>query len=199
METTTVNYAGAELDVPLFIANDWPFDLPLTAWPSFCGAGKGFGDWVVPDVVCGVLSSCVCYEHDCSWAVAPVNFPGFLAANVRFYKNLRSLVLANYDPDPEPHDVNWSLRPIGLATPGRIVQNLWLSARNVGRKLGRTRVETKCGLYFFAVQCFGWKHFVDRAPDTESPFDNLTVIDRKTTLKNAVISWQKKEQKPQIK
>lgn len=97
MDFIKITYFGAELEIPKFLLKHWPSekDLSLDQWPTFCGAGEGFGDLVVPDVRCGVNVSCVCFVHDIGWAIADRDNTGFLKSNSRFFFNLRSLLLAN--------------------------------------------------------------------------------------------------------
>lgn len=92
---TVQEYHGANLHLLSEIAEIFPTDLPLDRWPSYCGAGRK-GDRLVPEYVCGVCVSCVCYLHDIDWAVAD-GWRESLQANTRLYTNLKNLVLANYD------------------------------------------------------------------------------------------------------
>jgi hypothetical protein len=97
IKTAIIEYAGAKLEVPEFLVDIWPKDFQLKKWPTFCGAGDGLGDKIVPDHICGVRASCCCFEHDISWPLSANTFFAFMRCNMRFYRNLRALVLANYD------------------------------------------------------------------------------------------------------
>lgn len=92
MNTAKVEYHGAIIEVATFLVPFLSHDLPLNKWPSFCGAGDGIGDWIVPDKICGVVVSPECLDHDVSWAVSPNTYAAFQAANNRLLKNLVSRV-----------------------------------------------------------------------------------------------------------
>lgn len=93
IETTIIRYVGCNIEVPEFLAPLWPYELPIDKWPTFCGAGDGWGDRAVPDSICGVRIACICYEHDISWAITDGSFSEFMKSNLRLYCNARSLVL----------------------------------------------------------------------------------------------------------
>lgn len=57
IETTVITYGGAQIEIPEFLKDYWPLDQPLEEWPSFCGAGEGLGDKIVPEHICGVCVS----------------------------------------------------------------------------------------------------------------------------------------------
>ena len=97
IETRVINYASAKLEIPTFLTDLWPHALHPADWPTFCGAGDGLGDRIVPDHICSVSVSPCCFEHDISWALAENSFAAFMKANLRLWLNLRSLVLANYN------------------------------------------------------------------------------------------------------
>lgn len=89
--TTIINCHGAMLEVCAFLRPLWPFDLPLDKWPTFCGAGDGIGDIIVPDSLHGCHIAPACFQHDIEFSVCPNTRAAFLAANWRFYRNLRAL------------------------------------------------------------------------------------------------------------
>ncbi len=93
----TIDYHDAKLEVCSCLVDLWPSRLPLDKWPSFCGAGSGIGDWIIPENIAGVCCSCVCFDHDVSWAIADNTVKGAMDSNWRMYNNLRNLTLANYD------------------------------------------------------------------------------------------------------
>ena len=103
MEIVQINYAGALLEAPAFLAEKnhragplWPFDLPLAAWPTYCGAGDGLGDWLVSDTICGVRVCPACFIHDIEWAIARRSYRGFQDANNRLLRNLNALTAAHH-------------------------------------------------------------------------------------------------------
>ena len=95
MKYGAIFYAGATLTIPEWLKPLWPYNLPLSKWPTFCGAGDGFGDKVVPDIIRGVCISPACFIHDVDWATTPDTIRQFLAANFRFAKNCRALIMAS--------------------------------------------------------------------------------------------------------
>lgn len=92
-------YCGAKLTVSSFlIENDlWPFDMPLAAWNTFCGAGEGWGDALVPDTIHVVNISPACFQHDIDFCVSGRNWIAFMAANKRFRKNIVALTDAHLE------------------------------------------------------------------------------------------------------
>lgn len=93
-----IRYAGATLTIPEWLAPLWPYDLPLNRWPSFCGAGDGVGDAIVPESIRGVRVSPACFIHDVDWATSPDTISEFLASNFRLARNIRALILASSLP-----------------------------------------------------------------------------------------------------
>lgn len=92
-----IEYGGAVLEIPDFLAPIWPHDIPLDAWPTFCGAGQGLGDMLVKDRRCGVWTAPVCFIHDVEWTVGEASWLFAVESNLRLYRNIRALMLANYD------------------------------------------------------------------------------------------------------
>lgn len=91
MTTSTIIYAGAILEVPDFLVDLWPHELPLSDWPTYCGAGDGLGDRIVPDSIWGARVCPACFIHDIDWAIADGSYRAFQAANNRFKRNLVAL------------------------------------------------------------------------------------------------------------
>jgi hypothetical protein len=94
-----IQYCGAQLEVPEYIAERWPYHYSLDDWPTFCGAGGGIGDAVIPDERCGVRIACVCFIHDIDWAIAEDTLVAAMRGNNRLRRNMRSIILANYDKE----------------------------------------------------------------------------------------------------
>ena len=86
---------GAALTVPEFLAPLWPHDLPLDKWPTFLGAGQGWGDDIVPDTIHGVYLNPAGLCHDVEWACSEKNLSAFMGANGRFFLNCVALILAS--------------------------------------------------------------------------------------------------------
>lgn len=98
-QIVTVDYAGARLEIPDFLVEFWPVDSPLEDWPTYCGAGQGLGDVLVRDRRCGVWTSCTCFVHDVEWTVGDPGWYAAVESNMRLYRNIRALMLDNYDPN----------------------------------------------------------------------------------------------------
>lgn len=98
MKHCQINCHGAMLTIPEFLRPLWPYMLPLDKWPSFCGAGDGWGDRLVPEKVHGVCISPACFIHDVDWALSPDSVTGFLASNWRLLCNARALIMASNLP-----------------------------------------------------------------------------------------------------
>jgi len=96
-----INCHGAMVEVFDFAHRIWPFDLPLEKWPSFCGAGNGLGDRLVPEKAHGVCLSPACFQHDLDYAISPRVWAAFCAANYRFLRNSISLALAQSTTDKQ--------------------------------------------------------------------------------------------------
>jgi hypothetical protein len=92
-----IDFEGATLDIHPLLANAWPKDLPSYEWPTFCGAGSGIGDKIVPETICDVSVSCCCADHDIRWSIADDTWSAAIAANWIFYQNLSAFVWANCD------------------------------------------------------------------------------------------------------
>ena len=93
LKYVSINCHGSMIEVYAFLRPLWPFELPLDRWPTFCGAGDGFGDWIVPDTFHGECVSPACLQHDLDWILCENSISGFLRSNFRLYRNLRSLAL----------------------------------------------------------------------------------------------------------
>lgn len=91
MESITLSLEGISLLAPAGVV--LPFKT-IAECPSYCGAGQGIGDWVIPEKMFGLKISPACYIHDEDWAVAPPTWEAFHAANSRFLHNLIAIVEA---------------------------------------------------------------------------------------------------------
>ncbi len=63
-------------------------DKDIDMYPSFCGAGSGIGDKVVPETIGGMRCSHICHAHDESWDDANDTLNGFVLSNAIFGFNL---------------------------------------------------------------------------------------------------------------
>ena len=95
IEFTTIRYLGATLVIPAFLPPLWPYQMPIEKWPTFCGAGDGIGDKIVPDRIHGVQMAPACFTHDIEWAVTPNTLKAFMLANWHFLRNCLALIDAS--------------------------------------------------------------------------------------------------------
>ncbi|SHH33037.1 hypothetical protein [Desulfofustis glycolicus] len=94
METKALNVEGIELVMPVFLVQWWPHQLPLDRFPSFCGAGGGLGDALVPENCYGLPLSPACFVHDISWRVVEATWAGFHQGNSMFLHNNLAIINA---------------------------------------------------------------------------------------------------------
>jgi hypothetical protein len=96
---TTIDYLGASIEVQDWLEPLWPHDLQWHDWCTFCGAGFGLGDYIIPDHFGAASGSQACFIHDLDFAVLPKEWWPFQQANNRLYTNLISSLSAQiYDP-----------------------------------------------------------------------------------------------------
>ena len=77
---------------------------------TYCGAGHGVGDWLVPDVFRGhVRISVCCFLHDVSWMLAERTMENFIGTNKMFRDNMLSVI------DARVHDIQDHLAACQLA------------------------------------------------------------------------------------
>ncbi len=57
-------------------------------YPSFCGAGSGIGDLIVPEYIGGMKCSHICHIHDEWWEACDPTWIAFLRGNMAFGYNL---------------------------------------------------------------------------------------------------------------
>lgn len=109
MNTKKIYCWTAELIVPEDLVDIWPHSLPLPWWPTYCGAGEGIGDRLVPDKLRRAYLQPACFIHDIEWALAPSRNPvDFVSSNFHFWLNLRSLVISQI-PKSEPRRLKEAL------------------------------------------------------------------------------------------
>lgn len=95
MNFVKITSHGATLTVPEFLVPSWPYDLPPDQWPTFCGAGQGWGDAIVPDTIQGVNIAPAGLCHDVEFSVSAKTVSAFMGANGRFFLNIVNLILAS--------------------------------------------------------------------------------------------------------
>ena len=57
-------------------------------YPSFCGAGSGIGDSIVPETIGGMRIAHICHVHDESWDQCASTWLAFIKTNMMFMFNL---------------------------------------------------------------------------------------------------------------
>lgn len=98
METRIVQFDGVPLIVPMMELNDGskvPLDFPYDTFKeftSFCGAGRGIGDLVVPESIFWLKVSPVCYIHDIMWQMAQPTWTEFHQSNSTMMHNLLTVI-----------------------------------------------------------------------------------------------------------
>lgn len=93
METVAVIYDGVTLIVP--IINESPMHIPHDGFDDFdtyCGAGKGWGDKIVPDDIYGIIISPACFIHDVMWRESSPSWRDFHHSNSVFFHNILSII-----------------------------------------------------------------------------------------------------------
>jgi len=85
MKIKMVSFHGVQYQTP----GDFEFlDKPLDEYPSFCGAGSGIGDKIVPEKIGGMTCSHICHIHDEWWSSCDPKWIAFLRGNMAFGYNL---------------------------------------------------------------------------------------------------------------
>jgi len=95
MKRCKVKCGNARLTAPKWVERLWPSDMEPSEWPTFCGAGDGIGDALVPDKIRGVRISPACFIHDIGWATSKETVSSFLAENWYLAWNIRALIVAS--------------------------------------------------------------------------------------------------------
>jgi len=93
MDTTVSSFDGCELVVP--IINGQPLHFPhkdFGCFDTYCGAGSGIGDLIVPDVIYEVPVSVACYIHDMMWRYCAPTVEDFNQSNLTFFENIVRII-----------------------------------------------------------------------------------------------------------
>lgn len=143
MKYVKLKYHDALIEVPGFLSSMLPENLPLDHWPSFCGAGDGIGDWIVPDRIKRTCISDACMVHDIDWSIADGSWRMFQADNNRFLRNLISRLISKLNGWMLVRSLIWAVvywlvvsSPIGWANYGPCGKN-WDENQIVKDKLHR--------------------------------------------------------------
>lgn len=94
MKTKVFNLIGKNgKTVPLVAPEDIKFPTQhLQDFKSYCGAGDGIGDYIVPETMFFLKTSAACYIHDRMWEQADGSWEDFHYANSVFIHNLISII-----------------------------------------------------------------------------------------------------------
>jgi hypothetical protein len=99
MEVVPIEFDGVMLTAPLI--GGFEMEMPHKTFEEFgayCGAGKGFFNWIVPEKIFGIIVSPACYIHDVMNAIADPTWEEFHQCSDVFYDNLLSIVRAKQPP-----------------------------------------------------------------------------------------------------
>lgn len=93
MHTKEIIFGGVPLVVPDFggAQIEFPYDT-FEGFGSYCGAGKGVGDLVVPEKILFLSISVACFIHDISWDAAGPTWSDFHQTNSMFLHNILSII-----------------------------------------------------------------------------------------------------------
>ena len=99
-------WCGIELSMTDAVSQMFPFHIPFDEFPvNCCGAGKGLGEWVVPDCVWvkpfapfavdrRIKISPACAVHDLGWELAVPTWDAFHEENSLLFANIKSIIVA---------------------------------------------------------------------------------------------------------
>ena len=94
LQYTQVPFDGIYLRVPIINGvpfNDWSANT-IDDYPSYCGAGSGIGDLIIPETLLRLRISPACHIHDISWELAGPTEEELLEANRTFLTNILAIV-----------------------------------------------------------------------------------------------------------
>lgn len=92
MNTVQVTIEGIKLVMPTQLKDTWP-DILLKDFKSYCGAGSGIGDLIVPERIFGLKVSHVCYIHDTMFDLSEATWGDFHYSNSIFLHNLIETIM----------------------------------------------------------------------------------------------------------
>ncbi|MBU1567728.1 MAG: hypothetical protein KJ630_19150 [Proteobacteria bacterium] len=95
MDITTKEYCGVTYLTPKTFEFAY---VTIDEYPSFCGAGEGIGDLIVPERIGGHSCSHICHCHDHSWAICKNTFVEFMVGNMMFLFNLITYLMRFGNP-----------------------------------------------------------------------------------------------------
>lgn len=93
METTIIHVEFVPLIIPTINGRFPPPPADsFESFPSYCGAGEGIGDLIVPETIIGLNVSPACWIHDYSWNIAEDTPEHFFETNGYFLLNMLSII-----------------------------------------------------------------------------------------------------------
>jgi hypothetical protein len=95
IKKTVVTILTGVNELPVHLVAPFEFLIPnerVENFDHYCGAGRGFGDIVIPDRMWGLNISPACAVHDEMWNIAPATWEAFHASNSIFLRNLIQLI-----------------------------------------------------------------------------------------------------------
>ena len=94
MKTKVVNFDGVDLRIPDDPDFGWPHET-FKGFPTCCGPGKRWGNWLVPDRIVGLIISPACWVHDVMFAFHVKSWTNFYYANGVFLANMMEINRVN--------------------------------------------------------------------------------------------------------
>ncbi len=94
MQTKIYTFTGPQgTEVPIVapVGIEFP-SMFLADYSSYCGAGKGFGDILVPETMWGLTITIACYVHDHMWEMCLPTWEAFHFSNSVFLRNILSCI-----------------------------------------------------------------------------------------------------------
>ncbi len=94
MQTKIYMFTGPQgAKVPIVAPVDIEFpSMFLADYASYCGAGKGFGDVIVPETMWGLTITIACYVHDQMWEMCAPTWEAFHFSNSVFLRNILACI-----------------------------------------------------------------------------------------------------------
>jgi len=96
MKTKIYEFIGPKQQIIKIVAPE-NIEFPsmfINDYGSYCGAGKGFGDIMVPEKIWGLPITIACYVHDIMWEMADGTWEAFHSSNAIFIRNILSCIRA---------------------------------------------------------------------------------------------------------
>ena len=117
---------GVPLFMPEFLDENFP-TVPIDEFPSFCGAGDGIGDRVVPDSVLVLSIAIACWIHDGMFSLLSPKKDNWYIANGILILNIFMLIIAKGS--------KWLVIPRGMVA----VPYFWAVMTGVGWRIFTNR------------------------------------------------------------